>query len=898
MMRRLLSAKLTLLLVPAAAVALLQMPGILESQQLADGLPLALPEEESAYQALENVAARRRFRTLFWTRRDAEPQWFGSDVREKMLRRARDADRRFGAPDRGRDGDRGTVLVVMGEPDAIETSPRYQRFRYGQDEIVFADLEGSGVYRFADPMTARGMLNRARASLVTSPSISYDDTPRSLPKPDVSEGEWIEMRTLRSQYDRRGKAPDFPLFVALNLVRASRDRARVFLDVDVQGADIVHARPGAGDERHVTVAGRIESLDGTVDEPLRDLAVLTGPDASAHIRIPLELQPGRYRLILLAREPLLSLFSFREETFVVPEYDIPRLSTSSLIVGRPRTPQSIGGDLPLDFRLGEMVVEPRDSRLLSGPLAMMVHVYRGRGPMDVRVLADGRQIDPSRIERVGGRGEESIALVLDKTPERVELVLTDPESGQGVILVRELKGEPTMASHGLRSDGLVRAPGEASVTILDPGPDVNPIAVSGVTARSEGSVGFFQDGEMVGFSLQPPHRTAVRYTPGLPSLKLQAVALEGLQAGALRAVAEDEVELPSRTDIYVVRTTLVPLYAAVEDHARRRFVTGLSQDDFLLREDDESRAISHFEADTEDPITVAFLVDESRYMAPFLDRVRTGLSDFAAGLRDIDRGMVVTFNRDVSLDSDVTACKGCLVAAIQGSRYVDPSLAWRKLREEQAEGTEDPDLPNTRDPSAMWANPSGRLMDALEASVFRLSTYTGRKVVVVATHGNDSGSRIGADRIGELARRYGVMIYPVGLNIHRAVGDDELTTITTDIGIGEKTAKLFGFRGLFAERDAKRAEVQEAFENRIGMPSRLQALAGASGGRAFIFDVAEGGQADIHAAVRALGNELAHQYFLGFQTSSPEPGLRQLRVTVPGTDYRVRGRSAYYATSP
>ena len=85
---------------------------------------LATKEEEREFLALADDAAARAFIERFWERRDPDPERAGNPVREVAERRAAEADRRFSEPGAaGRRTDRGTILVLHGEPKEIEHEP-------------------------------------------------------------------------------------------------------------------------------------------------------------------------------------------------------------------------------------------------------------------------------------------------------------------------------------------------------------------------------------------------------------------------------------------------------------------------------------------------------------------------------------------------------------------------------------------------------------------------------------------------------------------------------------------------------------------------------------------------------------------------------------------------------
>ncbi len=906
-----------LLLLSATGGGSLRIPSILESTMLADGLDIVLPEEEAAYAALDDESEQRRFRTLFWTRRDPDPATFDNPTRRQLIERALLADARYGGNQAGRDSDRGRLFTLLGQPTKLDISERYQRFHYDQipcggaaADIVLSDREGTGDYTFEDKESAEALLLAARECLVVSPAISYEERERGLPAPDVSGVEWQEMAAARTRYEREGRAPDFPLHAALNYVRASRERATAFLDIDLEGREIVRDRAGAGKLRHVAIAAKVTTIEGKVVANLRDLGVLASKESRAKLRIPFDIEPGSYDLTILEREPLLKLLSFRKVRFDIPDFDLPRITTSSLIVGRIVPPKATSADLPLALRLDDLLIEPRDfPEPPETPFAVFVHAYGFKGVAVATLFLDGEPVRPLSQKRNRQGDEQRLAIILPHGGEKLILMLSDPSSGAAVMLARDFAGSPVsrLASEsdlaaikkggdGKGGDGKGGEgkgqedeeeedddddEGGPEARLLSPASGENPVVVTHAKAEvTDGKtpVAFFVDGSLTGIRLRPPYRYPIRFRPGRNRMRIGVRPLVGLQERRPSFGIGEEVTLVSRTPIFHVQTTLVPVYATVADQKRRRFVTGLRRSDFRLEDDGKPQPLTHFEPDTRDPLTVALLLDESFDMAPYLPAARTGFARFAAKLRPIDRGFVVGFDRAVSLRTDITSCKGCLVAAVLGSAYSKPPPADFRHRIVSGE------------------NPYGRLMDALEAAVFRLAAQGGRKIVLIASHGNDSGSRIGYSRVNELARRYGVMVYAVGLNIHPNVSQDELDAITTDPGFRERFVKAIGLGRLYAKKDSYRNKSREKWRSRLAVATGLDVMATASGGRAYLFDVSKGQSPDLEPAMQALWNELRHQYFLGYDAPATGPGVHEIQVTIPGKPYRVRSRSAYYGS--
>jgi len=85
---------------------------------------LATDQETVEFGRLDDDAEAAAWIESFWARRDPDPGRPGNPVRQLAEQRAEEADRRFTegtVP--GRRTDRGTILVLYGEPEEIEHEP-------------------------------------------------------------------------------------------------------------------------------------------------------------------------------------------------------------------------------------------------------------------------------------------------------------------------------------------------------------------------------------------------------------------------------------------------------------------------------------------------------------------------------------------------------------------------------------------------------------------------------------------------------------------------------------------------------------------------------------------------------------------------------------------------------
>ncbi|MDX1382474.1 MAG: GWxTD domain-containing protein [Thermoanaerobaculia bacterium] len=81
---------------------------------------MATPEEIDGFMALRADAEAEAFVAEFWRRRDPDPDAAGNPTKELFDQRVAEADRRFSeAAYSGSRTDRGTILILYGEPERI-----------------------------------------------------------------------------------------------------------------------------------------------------------------------------------------------------------------------------------------------------------------------------------------------------------------------------------------------------------------------------------------------------------------------------------------------------------------------------------------------------------------------------------------------------------------------------------------------------------------------------------------------------------------------------------------------------------------------------------------------------------------------------------------------------------
>jgi Ca-activated chloride channel family protein len=264
---------------------------------------------------------------------------------------------------------------------------------------------------------------------------------------------------------------------------------------------------------------------------------------------------------------------------------------------------------------------------------------------------------------------------------------------------------------------------------------------------------------------QPPFVQPILLPAGQALTFVRAVAY--LQGG----LADEHVVVINAPDLHAdVEVDLVELYTSVVDR-KGRPVQGIERGEITVKEDGIPQQVNRFEVVRDLPIYAGVLLDTSASMAEELsDAVQGALRFFESVITPKDRAAVITF-------SD----KPTLAARFTG----DPEVLAGGVANLTADG-------NTA------------LYDSLIFSLHYFGGIRGRRALIVLSDGRDEGSRYEFDDALEYARRTGVRIYTVGINLN-----------TRDADVRAKLSRLAeetGGRAFYVERASNLDTVYKAVE--------------------------------------------------------------------------------------
>lgn len=530
-----------------------------------------------------------------------------------------------------------------------------------------------------------------------------------------------------------------------------------------------------------------------LDAKRRDL---TGPVALVADR---KLRPTeKFLLRLKVIDEVSGKESRISRAFVVPTQE----------VGQPRTLDTEQIIQALGEELVEQRVEGYDSVLLVPPVQDVIFglwraeaLVTGTRISEVRFVVD----DEVQFKRRSPPWTAELRLETFPTEQTVRIEGYDKDGellGSDEVVLNQPRGELRVTIQKPGRGGFARGEVEAEAQIVVP------------EERRVEKVEFSVN-DVVQFTLdKPPWRgmITVPETTGadLAYLTVTAELNDGLKAEDVRFLnAPDFVE--------EVDVDLVELYTTVVDRGGR-LVRGLEAKSFSVKEDGRPQEIVKFELVEDLPLSVGIAIDTSGSMYASLGVAqRTAIEFLNSMITPRDRAFAVAFaDRPEMLMT----------------RTSDVGAINERLNDLVADG-------NTS------------LHDAVVTSLYYYRGVSGRRMLVLLSDGEDTSSSLQFDEALEYARRSGVAIYTIGLNIGR-----------TDVSV----------RG------------------------KLNKLAEETGGRTFFIKAAE----ELRSVYAEIEKELRSQYLLAYESDqggssqdSDRDTYREVEVQVDG-GYKARTIKGYY----
>jgi Ca-activated chloride channel family protein len=263
---------------------------------------------------------------------------------------------------------------------------------------------------------------------------------------------------------------------------------------------------------------------------------------------------------------------------------------------------------------------------------------------------------------------------------------------------------------------------------------------------------------------------------------------------------------------------VVSIFATVTD-AQNRLTPDLQREDFEILDNDKPQEIVVFDNEPQ-PITVVVMLDTSASMTGSIALLKQAAEQFVIRLSPEDKAAVGAFNDKIEIGGDFTGNRDQLITEIRDLDYGNAT----------------------------------RLYDGIAESLDLLQKIDGRRVVLVFTDGDDTGSRNSRGRILDRARAEEVMIYAIGLESEYFDGVREV-----------RTRPDRGLRGLAEETGGGYFELKKS--------------------------------ADLGPTFSRVALELHSQYVLGFEAKQLDGKVHKLTVKMKKPGLSARARRSYLASA-
>jgi len=290
-----------------------------------------------------------------------------------------------------------------------------------------------------------------------------------------------------------------------------------------------------------------------------------------------------------------------------------------------------------------------------------------------------------------------------------------------------------------------------------------------------------------------------------------------------------------------------------------RYVPNLTAADFTVLQDGAPQTIEFFAA-TEEPLTIALLIDTSQSTRSVLGDIKDSAKSLIKLLSPRDRAIIVSFDYDTHFLSPLTADQEQLKKAIKNAEIPDRQF-----------GTV--------------------LRDAAFQTVNRsFAGLKGRKAVIILTDGKDAGSNISSRELLYSLQETDTLIYTIMFTTNDLIGQGQLR-----FPGGGRNGGIFGgrFPGRFPPPQNRRdnpQRTQRAERANEEAEEFLQELSDTTAGR---FYTSKDGK--LKKTFEMIVEELRFQYRLGFYPpeETAEKTVHEIKVKVARPETVVRSRGSY-----
>jgi GWxTD domain-containing protein len=351
-------------------------------------------EERAAFKKMQTDEEREQFVESFWKRRDPTPDTEENEYKEELYRRIAYANEHYASGIPGWKTDRGMIYIKYGAPDEVDSHPSggsYERpieegggetstypfedwrYRYidgiGTNVMIeFVDPTMSGEYRMTmDPSEKDALLYVPGAGLTMYEQMGMstktnrfnrtDGThlgvPGNMPLPEsmneftrleqfakLQKAPVIKFKDLEAVVDSTIKYNTLPMGVRADYIKVTDATVLTSITIAFNRNELQYRSKDKISKATVNLYGRITTLSRKsvnwfedtvqVEIPVEMLQSVMNGQSIYSKSIPL--QPGTYRLNIVAKDTVGGTMNNYEMPLHVPQYDEDTIGSSTLIL--------------------------------------------------------------------------------------------------------------------------------------------------------------------------------------------------------------------------------------------------------------------------------------------------------------------------------------------------------------------------------------------------------------------------------------------------------------------------------------------------------------------------------------------------------------------------------------
>ncbi|MEM7048284.1 MAG: VWA domain-containing protein [Acidobacteriota bacterium] len=785
-------------------------------QWLRAASPFITVNERRAFLRLTRDYQRDAFIDRFWRMRDPFPETARNELKERWERTASTIEARYETFD----DDRARILLTHGMPQGgfqvrcTTTRIPAEVWVYQHSEMVdfpfflvfikrrmdgpaFVLRPDQAAFYQANIDAAIECINGRRLTDVLSVmrrmGIDYQRVlVRVLAKPRPRSEEWLATFAAFSTDVAEGTTP---LNAAFETTYPGRRDSRTVLQglLTLPHQEITFGEFAGHRSADFLLVGEVVAED-RLFENFRYKFGFPAASLAAGRNVPLAFQrllrPGTYRLILRL-EDLNSHAVFRHEQDIT----VPKVER---VIAASRTTDSETARL---FTEATEAISAGETTVRIIPPSGDLHT----GLVRIDTLAVGDD-----IKKVSFFLDERLVMTKNRPPYNVEIDLGEfPQ-----LHTLRVEAYDSAGRDIARDEALINAGGNRfAVRLTEPvkGRQYEQslqarAEVETPDGREVDRVEFFVNEDLIATLYQPPYSQPIVLPQSDDLTYVRAVAY--LPDGNF---TEDLVFVNAPEYLEELDVQFVELYTSAFD-GRGRPIQGLTKDEFQVSEDGVPQSIERFEEVRDLPIHAGILIDNSGSMRGSLEAARkAALSFFEQAITPRDRAAVITFNKFPHLAVKLTNNLQALGGGLAG----------------------------------LTAEGETALYDSLIFSLYYFAGIKGQRALLVLSDGRDEASKFTFEEALEYARRAGVTVYTVGLNL--------------------------------GSNDARR---------------KLAQIADETGGRSFFI----GNIGELDAIYQSIQEELRSQYLIAYQSSNTaeDREFRSVELETVRPGVKVKTISGYY----